>query len=95
MERANYYAPFPVYDTDIINDLKEYDMITKQDNYNNVPVDYCKTCLSLKIKDIKNPSQGFCISCGNTSIGKIHIEEWEDKYVERYGVKFLDQEVTK
>ena len=55
-EEANRMAPFPVYDTGIINDIKDLNMITKIEDYNNVPVTYCKTCLKLHIKDVEFPN---------------------------------------
>lgn len=88
-EKANSLAPFPVYDREIINDLKILNMITKKDDYNNVPIDYCKTCLSIHTKNIENPEVGYCIDCGNTDLDKVHIHEWEEMYEEKYGEKFL------
>ena len=97
-ETANSYAPFPVYDTEIINDLKiRQKMITKKDDYNNVPVTYCKTCGSLHIKKIEfsksdngeDRNVSYCVPCGNTDLGKVHIEEWEEIYEEKHGEKFL------
>ena len=107
IERREYYnkmAPFPIYDTDIINDLKKFLMITKKENYNNVPVTYCKTCLSLHIKDVTFPRSdsseeestqkpdalvGYCVPCGNTDLGEAHIEEWKEMYQDRYGKEYL------
>lgn len=103
-EYYNSISPFPIYDTDIINDLKKFLMITKKENYNNVPVTYCKTCLSIHIKDVTFPRSdssekeeeqkpdalvGYCVPCGNTDLAEAHVTEWEDMYKERYGDKFL------
>jgi hypothetical protein len=101
-EHANMMAPFPVYDTDIINDLKLLNMITKKQDYNNVPVTYCKTCLKLHIKEVSFPKDGaistkdkavvpYCVDCGNTDLAEAHITEWEDMYEEKYGERFLDK----
>jgi hypothetical protein len=98
-EHANMMAPFPVYDTDIINDLKLLNMITKKQDYNNVPVTYCKTCLKLHIKEVTFPKETgssqavvpYCVDCGNTDLGQTHITEWEDMYEEEYGEKFIDK----
>jgi len=92
-EKANELAPFPVYDTGIIKDLKHIDMITKKGDYNNVPVTYCKTCLKLHIKETKVHEQTvtYCIDCGNTDLDETHISEWEDLYKDKYGKKFLDE----
>lgn len=98
IERREYYnsmTPFPVYDTEIINDLKILNMITSKENSNNEPVTYCKTCLSIHIKTVefKDTEQevDYCIPCSNTDLGEAHISEWEDLYEERYGDKFLNK----
>ena len=76
-------------------------MITKKQNYNNVPVTYCKTCLSLHIKEVTIPNAkvktadptkvNYCVECSNTDLGHTHISEWEDMHKERYGQKFLTE----
>lgn len=64
--------------------------ITKKE-YNDIPVLYCKHCLSLKIKDIPLLDDSeYCDDCGSTNIDMCHIEEWEEKYKYKYGYKFLD-----
>lgn len=103
-EVCNLVGPFPIYDTEVLRDLKILNkMITKQDDYNNVPVTYCKTCLSLHLKDIKfdkKLSNGnkrtedqskvtYCIPCGNTDVETSHISVWEDLYEEKYNERFL------
>jgi len=99
-EHQNELAPFPPYDTEIINDLKIREkMITKKDDFNNVPVTYCKTCLSLhlKIVEFKKENGGvhehkevpYCVACSNTDLDSCHITEWEKLYEERYGETFL------
>tara|TARA_R110002012_G_scaffold59232_2_gene154663 strand:- start:4327 stop:4689 length:363 start_codon:yes stop_codon:yes gene_type:complete len=94
----NRLAPFPVYDTEIINDLKiRENMLTKKDNYNNVPVTYCKTCGSLHIKTVEfHPTESgeerevsYCVPCGNTDLADVRINEWEEIYEEMHGEKFL------
>lgn len=74
-------------------------MITKKEDYNNIPVAYCKTCLSLSIKDIELKTTTssdikrevtYCVTCSNTEIEKCHINEWEEKYENKYNKKFLD-----
>ena len=87
IKRREYYnslAPFPVFDTEVIEDMKKKNrMVTRKDDYNNVPVSYCKTCLSISIKNIKSPelAEGYCASCGNTDIETAHVEEWEELIV--------------
>lgn len=100
IERREYYnkfAPFPVYDTEIINDLKKLNMITSKDISNSEPIHYCKTCLSIVIKTVEfekgadgeDREVDYCLDCGNTDIGCSHISEWEDLYEEKYGERFL------
>lgn len=96
-EYHNSMAPFPVYDTDIINDMKKLSEIVKQQEFNNDPVSYCKTCLSIQIKTVEFPKGthgedrdvDYCVPCGNTEIETAHISEWEDLYEEKYGERFL------
>lgn len=106
IERREYWnkgAPFPVYDTEIINDLKKLDMITKKDISNNEPIHYCKTCLSIVIKTVEfekgengeNREVDYCLDCGNTDIESAHISEWEDLYEEKYGERFLTKTGSK
>ena len=102
-EDYNLLCPFPYYDTEIINDLKIREkMISKLADYNNVPVFYCKTCLSIHLKEVtfegkKNPITGedhkvrYCVPCGNTETASTHITEWEDFYEEKYGEKFINK----
>jgi len=98
IERREYYnqmAPFPVYDTDIINDLKKLNMITAKDNSNSEPITYCKTCLSIKIKTVgfedTEKEVDYCVDCSNTEMGEAHVSEWEDLYEEKYGERFLTE----
>ena len=92
-EWYNSFSPFPIFDTEIIKDLKQLDMITKKQDSNNEPVIYCKTCLSIRIKTVEFPETkqevDYCLACSNTDLGSAHISEWEDMYEERYGEKFL------
>lgn len=58
-----------------------------KESYNNIPVLYCKDCLSLKIKgvEIGGDILDYCEKCGSTNIDEIHISEWEEKYKKKYG----------
>lgn len=65
---------------------------SKQDEYNKVPVFYCKHCLSLKIRDIASlEDSDYCDDCGSTCIGECSIEEWENIYKNRYGHTYLEE----
>lgn len=95
-ERREYYnsiAPFPVYDTEVIEDIKKLSMITAKENANRESVTYCKTCLSLHIKTVEVEESeediDYCVPCGNTELETTHISEWEDFYEERYGERFI------
>ena len=46
-ESCNNRAPFPVYDTEVIQDLKILENMKNEENYDSEKVSYCKTCLSL------------------------------------------------
>ena len=91
----NKLSPFPVYDTEIINDFKKLNMITSKSEYNNEPIDYCKTCLSIKIKTVefKDTDQevDYCIDCSNTELETAHVSIWADLYEEKYGETFLNR----
>lgn len=58
-----------------------------KEDYNNIPVYYCKECLSLLIwtYDINTD---YCAKCGNTDIGVTTIDLWEELYEHKYGKKF-------
>jgi hypothetical protein len=96
-ESQNQMAPFPFYDTEVINDLKKLNMITSKEGYENDPVTYCKTCMSIHIKtiDFEKGPEGeerhvdYCVPCGNTDLGSVFLTEWEEMYAEKYGEKFL------
>lgn len=66
---------------------------TNSEEYNEEPVFYCKSCLSLKIKTVLvGSSLDYCDECGSTNIEQINIKEWEALYKERYGTSFLYKE---
>lgn len=103
IERREYYnqmSPFPVYDTEIILDMKSLSERVKKQNYNNEPISYCKNCLSIRIKTVKFPETNegenrdvdYCSLCSKTDLGEVHVSEWEDMYQERYGKMFLTEE---
>ena len=53
--------------------------------YNNEPVYFCKSCLSLFIKDAG--FMDFCGHCGSTDIGKASLEEYDKLHLQRFGTK--------
>ena len=58
-----------------------------KDQYNDEPVFYCNHCLSLNIQMIEDLE--YCSKCGTTVVESCHIEEWQEKYKNRYGEEFL------
>lgn len=63
-------------------------------DYNNEPVYYCKSCLSLKIKTVTaGLDLDYCDECSSTDIGQTDIETWRNLYKERYGFDFLTKEL--
>lgn len=69
-------------------DIK-FDNPTKEE-YNSVPVYYCKDCLSLTIvEEIEGvPS---CSKCNNANIGTTSIEEWNEMFFKKYGYHYLEK----
>lgn len=60
--------------------------------YNEEPVYYCKSCLSLRILGIsKDDDCNFCDDCGSVNIETINIKDWETLYKERYGKLYLNK----
>lgn len=44
-------------------------------NYNDEPVFYCKSCLSLKIRSIPSMDESeYCDECSSTDIGQCSIQ---------------------
>lgn len=58
-------------------------------DYNEIPVFYCKDCLSLKIINISQ-EDCYCEECGSTNIEQTTIKNWEELYQKQFGYKFLD-----
>lgn len=64
----------------------------KDFDYNDIPVYYCKQCLSLKIKTVPHiMDMDYCDDCNSTNIDKTSIFEWEKMFEDRYGYKFLNK----
>ena len=63
----------------------------QHNEYNDIPVLYCKHCLSLRIRNISFiEDSDYCDQCGSTEVGKSSIEDWETLYEEKYGHKYLE-----
>lgn len=62
-----------------------------KEQYNEEPVYYCKSCLSLGIKTVTpGLDLDYCKDCGSTDIDRVNIEEWRALYKERYGFDYLN-----
>lgn len=65
--------------------------MTKEE-YNQIPVFYCRKCLSLKIRDVEHiDNSEYCDNCGSTDIAQASVDEWEAMYVARYGHHLTDK----
>lgn len=58
-----------------------------ENDYNAIPVHYCKNCLSLKIM-ILDESTDYCDDCGCTETGSTDINTWEEMYRKKYGQSY-------
>lgn len=59
-------------------------MENRVEDYDNIPVTYCKRCLSLRIITL-NDDMDYCDECGNTDMGTTDIHSWRKMYKETYG----------
>ena len=66
----------------------------KKEEYNDIPVEFCKTCLSLHILGLKNSAYGYCADCGSTRTGLASIEWIEEEY-KRTGKRFITNRKVK
>lgn len=55
-------------------------------NYDNIPVHYCKHCLSLKIID--GGFVDYCDDCGSTDTDEANIYDWQEMYRKRFNKDF-------
>lgn len=60
-----------------------------KEEYNSIPVHYCKDCLSLKING-EIDGCDYCENCNGTSINQCSIQEWEQLFENKYGYSFLN-----
>lgn len=68
-------------------EVKQFELETPKEEYNNIPVVYCKHCLSLAIRH--SDGIDYCDKCGGTETGEAHIHEWEEIYGKKYGGSYL------
>lgn len=74
-------------------------MEEREVDYDSIPVMYCKTCLSLKVKSMDEEHDEdfleYCDDCGGTDIGETDIHTWEKMYEQKYKKNFLTGEEVK
>ena len=59
--------------------------------YNNIPVHYCRECLSLRVMRVAGMEEAcYCDDCGCTNIVETNIEEWQDLYEKKHGFIYLN-----
>ena len=78
-------APFPVYDTEVIEDLKkqiERTMGVKKIDYDAMPVHYCAHCKSLHI-EIDEANNDVCGRCG--SVNEVETAKTIEDYNKKFG----------
>lgn len=64
------------------------------EEYNSIPVLYCKKCLSLKVMNLVGMEDfDYCDECGSTDIEQTDIETWRNLYKERYGFDYLENKL--
>ena len=66
LEYYNKMAPFPVYDTEYVEEVKQYlkHMEKTDNNYDDEPVDACKNCKNLYIV-IDEDENSICMKCNS------------------------------
>lgn len=71
LSHVTYYnklSPFPVYDTDWVQEIKDRikQMKNSKEDYDNEPVVACKYCKSLHIVNDEYEN-GYCYKCGSVN----------------------------
>lgn len=89
MEYYNKLSPFPVFDTDYVDDVKnkiKEIMNDKLKDYDNEPVVACRHCKSLHVvsDEIDNT---ICMRCGAIN----ELQEFEDIYEYQQYIKKRDE----
>lgn len=73
-------------DLEILIDDPDGSSIT---DFNDIPVEYCTKCLSLRIINYQGRVKSYCDECGSTDTNKGHIDDWEKLYKQKYGKAFM------
>lgn len=67
------------------------DQESPEQDYNDIPVEYCTKCLSLRIINYQGRVKSYCEECGNVETATTHIDNWEEMYKKRYGIAFIPE----
>lgn len=66
-----------------MNNTDNIQEVHSKDEYNSIPVVYCKNCLSIKIM-VLDDSMDYCDECGSTDTGSTDIDSWKEMYQKKY-----------
>lgn len=83
MEYYNQMAPFPVYDTELVQDLKDFIKMAEKDKgsvYDELPVACCKHCMDLFVIE-DDAGNDICGRCGSVNDIRIfdNIQDYLDE----------------
>lgn len=80
MEHYNFYSPFPIFDTEYVEEVKEYikQMKENKEEYDDLPVVSCKYCNSLYILN-DTLDNDLCGRCG--SVNEVNVFNNIDDYL--------------
>lgn len=68
------------------------DNLKEDVNYNDESVFYCERCMSLRIRFVNGLSNSeYCDNCGSTEINQSNIEDWRQKFKDKYGYDHLEE----
>lgn len=83
VEYYNEMAPFPVFDTEYVEEIKKSIKKMENNEYNGLPVAACKYCNSLHIIN-DDEENDVCMRCG--AVNEIVIYDNIDTYFEKVKV---------
>lgn len=62
-----------------------------KEDYNKIPVYYCRQCGSLKIMTMPGLPYDYCDCCGSTDVGKASIESWLELQKTKFKSPYRDK----
>jgi hypothetical protein len=84
VEYYNNMSPFPMFDTEYVEEIKKSIIKMSNNEYNEIPVAACKHCNSLHIVN-DDEQNDHCMRCG--SINDIVMYNHIDDYVDSIKLK--------